>query len=366
MISDIRLSQIIAVMTELSEKKKQDLFRFLLELKSKTETVVNENAIEDIRNVINDLLRALGNKVDKVNGKGLSSNDFTNELREKLVNIKGNYQANWNTTDQSDPSYIANKPDLSSLGLTEEQINKINNAVQKETGKGLSSNDFTDELKQKLDNLGEQFEQEQADWGESDNSKKSFIKNKPDLTNFVEKSGNKVLSDNNFTDELKNKLDSLSDQIQSDWNQTDPDAKDYIKNKPTIPVSNGGGGSQIQSDWNQTNNGEPDFIKNKPTIPDAQIQSDWSQNDNTKKDFIKNKPSIPNAQIQSDWNQTNNSELDFIKNKPTIPDISNCEVTSNKVTSLSSASTDTEYPSAKCVYDIVGNIEATLNAILGV
>ena len=36
---------------------------------------------------------------------------------------------------------------------------------------------------------------------------------------------------------------------------------------------------------------------------------------------------------------------------------------SNKVTSLSSSSTDTQYPSAKCVYDIVGNIESVLTAL---
>lgn len=39
------------------------------------------------------------------------------------------------------------------------------------------------------------------------------------------------------------------------------------------------------------------------------------------------------------------------------------ESTTNKVTSLSSSSTDTQYPSAKCVYDIVGDIESLLNNI---
>ena len=34
-----------------------------------------------------------------------------------------------------------------------------------------------------------------------------------------------------------------------------------------------------------------------------------------------------------------------------IPDVSGKENASNKVTSLSSQSTDTQYPSAKCVYD---------------
>lgn len=41
------------------------------------------------------------------------------------------------------------------------------------------------------------------------------------------------------------------------------------------------------------------------------------------------------------------------------------ENTSNKVTSLSSSSTDAQYPSAKCVYDIVGDIQTALETILG-
>ena len=39
------------------------------------------------------------------------------------------------------------------------------------------------------------------------------------------------------------------------------------------------------------------------------------------------------------------------------------EDASNKVTSLSSSSTDTQYPSAKCVYDIIGDVETLINAL---
>lgn len=39
------------------------------------------------------------------------------------------------------------------------------------------------------------------------------------------------------------------------------------------------------------------------------------------------------------------------------------ELVSNKVTSLSSSSTDAQYPSAKCVYNIVGDIESLLAAL---
>ena len=41
------------------------------------------------------------------------------------------------------------------------------------------------------------------------------------------------------------------------------------------------------------------------------------------------------------------------------------ENTSNKVTSLSSSSTDTQYPSAKCVYDLIGDIGEALDLING-
>lgn len=47
-----------------------------------------------------------------------------------------------------------------------------------------------------------------------------------------------------------------------------------------------------------------------------------------------------------------------------IPDVSDKENASNKVTSLSAQSTDAQYPSAKCVYDLVGNIESAFAAML--
>lgn len=46
-----------------------------------------------------------------------------------------------------------------------------------------------------------------------------------------------------------------------------------------------------------------------------------------------------------------------------IQDVSGKEEKANKVTSLSSSSTDTQYPSAKCVYDIVGDIETLLTTL---
>lgn len=39
------------------------------------------------------------------------------------------------------------------------------------------------------------------------------------------------------------------------------------------------------------------------------------------------------------------------------------EETNNKVTSISSLSTDTQYPSAKCMYDLLGDVESLINAL---
>ena len=50
----------------------------------------------------------------------------------------------------------------------------------------------------------------------------------------------------------------------------------------------------------------------------------------------------------------------FVKNGV---DTTGMQVTSNLVTSISSQSTDAQYPSAKCVYDIVGNIETLLQGV---
>lgn len=59
-------------------------------------------------------------------------------------------------------------------------------------------------------------------------------------------------------------------------------------------------GENIQSDWNQTNSNEADYIKNKPSIPAAQVQSNWAQANPSAVDFIKNKPTIP-AISTADW-----------------------------------------------------------------
>ena len=85
---------------------------------------------------------------------------------------------------------------------------------------------------------------------------------------------------------------------------------------------------------------------------------------------------IPAAQVNSDWNAV--SGVAQILNKPTLatvattgaysdlsgtPSLSGYQTTANLVTSISSLTTDSQYPSAKCVYDIIGDVETLLSQV---
>jgi Cu/Ag efflux protein CusF len=74
---------------------------------------------------------ALAGKVDKVTGKGLSTNDFTNADKTKLNGIaegaEVNVQADWNETDTTSDAYIQNKPNIPSelIVITNAEIDTI-------------------------------------------------------------------------------------------------------------------------------------------------------------------------------------------------------------------------------------------------
>lgn len=61
-----------------------------------------------------DLVTALAGKVDKVEGMGLSTNDYTTDEKNKLSGIAAgaevNVQSDWNQTDDTQDDYIKNKP----------------------------------------------------------------------------------------------------------------------------------------------------------------------------------------------------------------------------------------------------------------
>lgn len=70
------------------------------------------------------LATKINGKVDKVEGKSLSTNDFTTALKTKLEGIatgaEVNVQADWSESDTSSDAYILNKPTLGALAAKDE------------------------------------------------------------------------------------------------------------------------------------------------------------------------------------------------------------------------------------------------------
>ena len=124
---------------------------------------------------LNTLVSGMNNKVDKITGKGLSTEDFTTAEKTKLAGIetgaKVNIQSDWEQSDSTADDFIKNKPTLGSAasrnvafdvalgdaGLITSGLlyNELSYKVNKVTGKGLSTNDYTTAEKNKLAVLSE-------------------------------------------------------------------------------------------------------------------------------------------------------------------------------------------------------------------
>lgn len=166
-----------------------------------------EGVQTDISELQTDVSELQSGKVDKVTGKGLSTNDFTSTYKSKVDNTY--------TKTETDTA-LAKK-------------------VDKVSGKGLSTNDFTNTYKNKIDNTytktetdsaiagkiaevvaeaPESFDtlKEIADWidthADSASAMNSAIQaNAANIEKKVDKVEGKTLSSNDFTDVYKSKVD---------------------------------------------------------------------------------------------------------------------------------------------------------------
>lgn len=92
------------------------------------------------------LKELFNSKVDKVDGKGLSSNDFTDEDKNTLSelangSINNSTQSDWNVTDTNSGAYIKNKPTKLSQFTNDAGYSKLSfTPVQQSGGIGQSTN----------------------------------------------------------------------------------------------------------------------------------------------------------------------------------------------------------------------------------
>ena len=155
----------------------------------------------------------------------------------------------------------------------------------------------------------------------------------PDISGKVDKVNGKGLSTNDFTNDLKTKLDGIATgaevNVQSDWNETTTTSDAYIKNKPSLATVATSGSYNDLSNKPTLFSGNYNDLTNKPTIPDisglqtkldgiaagaeVNVQSDWNETTTTSDAYIKNKPTLATVATSGSYND--------LTNKPTIPSV---------------------------------------------
>lgn len=171
---------------------------------------------EDEGRKIAGLDAALQRKVDKVDGKGLSSNDLTNELLEK---IRG----------------LSNYDDSTIKG----EITSIKSDIDTLLGEGAS--DAIDTFHE-IEDFLRGITDKQTLTGLLDDLKKEVTAIIPTKTSQLQNDDNTVKdasyihTDNNFSNKDKTKLSGIEEgakvNVNADWNATEGDA--LILNKPTL------------------------------------------------------------------------------------------------------------------------------------
>lgn len=276
-----------------------------------TDTIAQVNAS------INTLRGQMTSKVDVVPGKGLSTEDYTTSEKDKLAGLE-------NYDDSALRSLIAAKADATALALLVD-------------GGGYNSTSKKIELKHGNTVLAEI-------------DATAFIKDGM-VSSVTIDNGYLVITFNTDAGQSPIRLDITSIFNAANYytkTQTDNllgGKQDTINDLSAIRSGAALGATAVQTE-------------SDPTVPAWAKQSTKPSYTASEVGALPSTTSIPStlAELGDDTNHRTVSDAE----KQTWDAK---ESTSSKVTSLSSSSTDTQYPSAKCVYDLVGDIETLLSSI---
>ena len=185
----------------------------------------------------------LNSKVDKIEGKGLSTNDYTDEEKNKLNDIEEGAN-NYIHPTKHEASIIIE--DNTHRFVTDEEKNEWNN---KSEFNG-SYNDLTNKP-----NIPTKTSELVND---------SNYATKTDLNSKVDKIEGKVLSSNDYTNEEKNKLSNIEEGANNYIHPTKHEASIIIEDSEHRFVSD-----NEKSGWNNKSNfsGSYNDLTNKPKIP---------------------------------------------------------------------------------------------------
>lgn len=304
--------------TKLSDFENDEEFVSVPDLENKLEEYVTGESLDT----------TLDDYVQKEEGKGLSSNDFTNDFKSKLVGIEAgaqkNVQSDYNVDDPDDDRYIKNK-------VT--KVSQLDNDQQ-----FVKQSDLNTELSTKAD---------LADGKVPASQLPSFV---DDVLEFA------TLSAFPATGEAGKIYVTLDTNLTYRWS-----GSGYVEISPSLALgatpstAYRGDRGEIAYIHSQSAHAPSDAQKNSD-ITKAEIESKLTGTISTHSHTVtKSDVGLGNVNNTSDANKPiSTAQQAALDDKEDI---------TNKVQSLSTSSTHDQYPTAKCMYDMIGNLETLLAAI---
>lgn len=244
---------------------------------------------------------ALGNKVDKVSGKQLSTEDFTTALKNKLSGLSNYDDTAINNAIsglQTQINTLVSGDANTAIESFNEIIAFLEGVTDTQTLEGIiagieqqiaTKQDIITDLATIRSGAAKGATALQSHQDISHLATKTELNN--GLAGKVSTVSGKGLSTNDYTTTEKNKLSGIAAgaevNVQSDWNTTDTSDDSYIKNKPSLSTV--------------ATSGSYNDLSNKPTIPSAVTESTVSGWGFTKNTGTYSKPStgIPKTDLAS-------------------------------------------------------------------
>ena len=183
------------------------------------------------------------------------------------------------------------------------------------------------------------------------------LSNRPSINNVV-LTGNKASSDLGLQDTISDLVTIRSGAaLGATALQEHQSLSDYYNKSQVDQAISGHHDDTKQDVISSTNKLSYNYLSDTPVIPSEVTETtvaNWG--------FTKNAGTITGITMNGASKGTSGN-IDLGTVITSHQDISGKQDKSNLVTSISSSSTDIEYPSAKCVYDMIGNIESNLSNI---
>lgn len=256
-----------------------------------------ESVIETINNVSGVLHEEIIETAQVITG--LIPTDYTTheEVNDAIVTAidlvtgmipDAQIQSDWNQSDDTQPDYIKNKPDLD-IYATHDEVNTVSGqiieTVNNVSGDIISTvNNVSGDIIETVNNVSAILhgeienipEQQQADWDQTDDTKVDYIKNKPDLSIYATH-------------------DEVTDAVTSiDLSEYATHTEVYDSSVTAIQLVTG-------------------LI---PDVSDFTTHEDVHESIVTAIEYVTG--IIPDAQVQSDWDETDTSDPSYIQNKPDL------------------------------------------------